>query len=163
LQHLAGAECRIYLAGINKKKMKDTITTDSANIPYKVLKALSKRYKKEKKSKLNPGLGKEDTNAIFFENNIILKEICQKIIDNKASGIRFYLGAYDKKVVNEAGTGVMLPHDPRYVKQVTLAFVTTIKDSSGNDVDDTSDEKNVFILSPVNNGKLCPPDTGCEI
>jgi hypothetical protein len=145
-------------------KDKDTNKTHSANIPYKVLLALSNRYKKEKKPKLNPGLGKEDTNAIFFENNEFLKAICQKIIDNTASGIRFYLGAYDKTVVNEEGTGVWLPHDARYVNQVTLAFVTTIKDPiTLEDVDDTSDEKNVFMLSPVNNGNLCPPDTGCEI
>lgn len=142
------------MKGPNKKPL-------TASIPYQVLQRLSERYKNDKHQRVSSGLGKRDTIAVFFENDPSLKEICQKIINGEASGIRFYFGAYDDHQVDEGGTGVILPHDPRYIKQMTLAFVTTRR-VGNSDVDDTTDEKAVFFLRSGNNGKLCPPDTGCE-
>ena len=129
-------------------------------ITYAQMIKLNDNYKNGKRKKLNQGLGKLETNAIWFEKNNYLRDFFIRILgDSDISGVRVYLCEFLEK--QEDG----LPKNTAYLKQLSVAFVPTFTDGDGTQVDFPDyDDKGTFILTggALDNGTLCPPDTGCH-
>ncbi|HEV8287290.1 MAG TPA: hypothetical protein VGQ09_23440 [Chitinophagaceae bacterium] len=131
----------------------------SGGITYEELKMLNDNFKKSKRYVLRKHSGKEETNAIWFERDDAFMDFFAKVLANPTiTGVRIYLCEYADKPQDG------IPKDDRYLKQLTVALVPTILGKGRQDdlpVVSTEAEKFILAAGALNNGQLCPPDTGC--
>jgi len=129
-------------------------------IEYWKMLELHENYKKEKKKKLSDHIGKEETNAIWFDKNTSLQAFFLRVLgDPELSGVRVYLCDYGKEVKDG------IPKKEKYLRQLTIAFVPTVLDGDiHRDLPAVKKEEEYFVLTGAayDNGSLCPPEGGCN-
>ena len=107
------------------------------------------KYAATRKRLIDETYGINDTRSIWFSIEQ-LKNFVNGLDDN-ASGIRIYLGAYS----NAAAV---------YTDQTTIVAIQTVDVGNGRHVDTLQDPHCGGPgngSDPYNHGLLCPPDTGC--
>ena len=141
--------------------MNDKTSNMVEPIPYEILIDLHKNYRLHKHKILTDDIrrrekDKDETESIHFKIENLKDFLKGALEDEKVSGIRIYLCAYDDKQQEYPSHG-KVPKNSNYVSKVTVGLVTTTKTSTGKHKDYYPAAKNLLI-DPVNHGELCPPN-----
>ena len=143
--------------------MEQKATTNSPNsilaetIPYQLLIDLRDNYIANKHKLLSPYPANQETKSIWFELDDKMKFFLRQILEDEAvSGLRIHFIQYPERQTTMYGYTV--PPDPNDVNKLSVALVTTKKESEQRhpDYPENKADKMMIFAAPLNHGQLCP-------